>query len=145
MRAVAAGYLDYKDCELEGKALDTLEAWSVSRVYRRETQYLRETQLGISKAMLHLGGDLEGRIESIQELWSGIADDIVGVAHKTRDRSEEGRYKEIFGDVTEEDIDNLTQHLDDKSLVIEQDQMSKDQAMKRLEEELGSRFRNRIT
>ncbi len=144
MRAVAAGYLDYKDCELEGKALDTLEAWSISRVYRQETQYLRETQLGISKAMLHLGGDLEGRIESIQELWSEIADDIVGVAHKTKDLSDEGRYKEVFGEVTDEDVEALTQHLEDRTLVIEQEQMSKEQAMRRLEEELGARFRNRI-
>ena len=145
MRAVAAGYLDYKDCELEGKALDTLETWAISRVYRQEMQYLRKTQLGISKAMLHLGGDLEGRIESIQELWSAIADDIIGVTHKTKDRSDEGRYKEVFGEVTDEDVEALNQHLEDRTLLIEQDRMSKQQAMERLEKELGTRFRNRIT
>jgi len=145
MRAVAAGYLEYKDCSLNGKELETLESWAVSRVRRSEATYLREMHLDITKSMLHLGGDLKDRIERIQELRDEITSDILGVEYRAANKSDDERYKEVFGEVTGEDIEDLEQHLEDRSLVIEQESMSKDEALRRLEDELGSRFRNRIT
>ncbi len=144
MRAVAAGYLNYKDCDLEGKALDTLEAWSISSLRNEDTMYLRKAQLDISGALLHLGGEQQERLESIQELWSDLTSGILGVTKETS-ASTDDKYREVFGDVTEAEVQELNQHLEDKALILEQEEMSKKQAMERLEQELGTRFRNRIT
>lgn len=144
MSAVSAGYLDYKDCTLEGKRLDTLEAWACKKVHDEQSKYLKHLNFQVLSSLLPISSNPADQVESIRELVSGMFNDILGGVEKYRSKTEEERYKEVFGEVTEEDVEKLNEHLENKVLKAEQEEESKQQTLKRLERELSNRFRKRI-
>lgn len=144
-KAVATGYFSYKDCTLEGGALKTAELWAVSAVQDDDIKYLRKTRLDIYTSMLALGGEsTKDRVEAIQGLWLEIYNDIMQTSHHQEQETSDSRYEEVFGIVTDEDIEQLTNHLENRALMTDQETMSKEQALKLLENELSNRFRSRI-
>jgi len=144
-RAVASGYLDYKNCTLQGKQLLTLETWAISQVRTDEARFLRSTRLSMDTTLATTTPKAcSEMLESIQGLWGSIYNGIVGTEEKIIERSADQRYKAAFGDVSELDIAKLNEHLGDKTLADKQRAKSKDEALKVLENELEKRFRSRI-
>jgi len=144
MRAVAEGYLNYKDCELDGQELTTLERWTVDHLRRKDTNTLRQIKIKTNLATLPLSKEPSTQIEAVQELVDGIFDDIIGTAQRAVARGDEARYKSVFGDVNPEEVEKLNEHLENKSLAIQQEVDVKQQALERLEQALQKKFKRRI-
>lgn len=86
----------------------------------------------------------EESFENIQSLWGDFRGGIIGSEVTSSSKSDEEKYRDVFGDVSADDISKLTDFLDNKTIASEQLETSKDTALKMLQQELSSRFTHRI-
>lgn len=145
MRAAASGYLNYNGCDLSEDNLQTLEYWVARESIRRD----------------HIQAD-DIRLRTLSMIWLGTRDpeagsDVISLLDKITNSillsdnnssvaaSEEQRYKEVFGEISQQDVAALNTFLENKALAAEQVSRSKEDAMNHLHEELSRRFRERIT
>jgi len=77
-------------------------------------------------------------------LWSGTTEAIIGTSQKVESQSLDAKYREVFGDVTEEDIAELNQYLEDETLVNKQEDEFKKQALVNLDLELQRKAERRL-
>ena len=68
----------------------------------------------------------------------------MGTSERYAAKGDEERYKSVFGDIDEEEVEKLNEHLENRQLQIQQEKVTKDQALGRLEKELRKKFSNRI-
>lgn len=144
MRAVAEGYLDYKDCDLEEKELQTLERWSISHIRSRDVAEIKNINLKTLSSCLPVSADPSKQIDSIQELVHDLIGAIIGTSEEYIAKGDEQRYKDVFGEIDDDEVDKLNEHLENRIIQIDQEQMEKEQALKVLERELQRKFKRRI-
>ena len=143
-KAVAAGYLDYKDCDLLDSSLVGLERWAVRHVHETDISRIRETRLLVD-ASLSAGRLTADVLDGIKELCTTFQDGIMGTDTKSDSATQtvEARYTEVFGEITQKDVDDLTGYLEDKERIGGQMQADEERRAKELDEALRGLFKRR--
>jgi len=145
VKAVNSGYLNYKDCDLYGERLETAELWAVSQAMAKDSTDVANARLLVSSSVLSAPGRPQEAVESVISLLESITNTILGVKSTSAvTDSEAERYKQVFGDLSPEDIARLDQHLEDKIALTQQEAESKAMALAQLEQELSRKFKERV-
>jgi len=139
-----AGYLDYRGCDLSGTALDTYELWSTHQ-YRKD-----DISAGIRTKMAAMGSFLTATRspeigEQVLDLLNASLESIIGASQDRSQSQDSDRYKQVFGEVSSEDVNRLNSFLENRAAMTKQTSESREAAMIKLQDDLTRKFRERIS
>lgn len=112
-------------------------------VQRKELQEAMAFQLNTRSQVLTITRD-EELYRDVMSLLGDLTNSILGTHITKAAESDEDRYHRVFGEVSEDDVKALNQHLGEKAMAAEQMNKSKAAALSALQEELSRKFHSRI-
>jgi len=132
--------------DLSDDKLYVKEAWAVNLEKEASFSTLIRDRILQNTMLVTSVNETEPFTEAIKEDKQTLENLMtnVSVDAKAMGDDQDARYREVFGDVTEADINALNEMLDNRQVTNAQESKSKDSAMRNLEQSLNKKFNQRV-